>query len=119
MHSAGDVPVGDHNHEQQLQHTDMDMLYVRNQSLRWILIDEVFMPPNELLGTFAKHFFDAAMESNFTFRTDDSKQVFGGYNVMMLGDTLQLPPIPSSAALLLPPDASKGGPGAREMLDMF
>ena len=119
LHSAGNVPVGDYSQERKLQHTDVDVLYVRNQSLRWILIDEVFMIPNDLLGTFAQHFADAAMESQYKFRADESKQVFGGYNLMMFGDTLQLPPIPSSAALFLPPDASTCGPCAREMLEMF
>ena len=109
LHSAGDVPVGGYGQERKLQHTDVDLLYVRNQTLRWILIDEVFMIPNDLLGTFAQHFADAAIDSQYKFRTDDSKQVFGGYNVMMFGDTLQLPPIPSSAALFLPPDAATCG----------
>ena len=57
------------------------------------------MIPSDLLGSFAQHFADTAIESQYKFRADESKQVFGGYNVMMLGDTLQLPPIPSSAAL--------------------
>ena len=102
LHSAGDVPVGDYSRERKLQHTDVDLPYVRNQSLRWIRIDEVFMIPNDLLGTSAQHFEDAAIESQYKFRADQSKQVFGGYSVMMFGDTLQFPPIPSSAALFLP-----------------
>ena len=38
---------------------------------------------------------------------------------MMFGDILQLPPIPSSSALFLPPDAANCGLCAREMLDVF
>ena len=59
------------------------------------------------------------MEFQYKFRPDESIQMLGGYNLMMFGDILQLPPIPSSAALFLPPDAATCGPCAREMLDMF
>ena len=119
LHSAGDAPVCDCGQDQQLQHTGVDLLYVRNQSPRWILIDEVFMIPNDLLGTFAQHFAGAAMESQYKIRADESRQVFGGYNLMIFGDTLQLPPIPSSAALFLPRDAATCGPCAGEKLEMF
>ena len=77
------------------------------------------MIPNDLLELFAQHFADAAMESQYKIRADESMQVFGGYNLMMFGDSLQLPPIPSSAALFLPPDAATCGPCGREMLNMF
>jgi hypothetical protein len=119
LHSAGDISIGGEGQGRTLQKTDVDLLYTRNQSLRWILINEVFMIPKELLGIFAQHFADAAVESKYKVRADESKQVFGGYNLMMFGDTLQLPPIPSSAALFLPPDAATCVPCAREMLDMF
>ena len=77
------------------------------------------MIPSDLLCAFAQHFSDAAINSNFNVRADESKQVFGGYDVMLLGDTLQLPLTPRSAALFLPQDAETCGPYAREMLDMF
>ena len=50
LHHAGDVAVGDTNNERKLQHTDVDLMYIRKQSLCWILIDEVFMIPSDLLG---------------------------------------------------------------------
>ncbi len=48
------------------------MLFTRNQALRWILIDEVFMIPDDLLGRFALHFADAAAASVYKTRADDS-----------------------------------------------
>ena len=99
LQSAVDVPVDYYSQERKLQHTDVDLLCVHNHFVRWILIDEVFIIPNDLFGTFAQHFADAAIESYYNFRADDSKQVLGCYNLMMSGDTLQFPPIPSSAAL--------------------
>ena len=50
LHSAGDIGIGS-KADRSLQHTDVDVLYTRNQSLRWLLGDEVFMNPGELLGT--------------------------------------------------------------------
>ena len=92
---------------------------MRNQVLRWILIGEFSEIPDDLLGTFAQHFADASIDSIFKFRADDSSQVFAGYNLIMFRDPLQLPLISSSAALLVPPDASTCRPCARNMLDMI
>ena len=89
--------------QQKLDHTDVDVLFTRNQHLRWILFDEVFMIPDVLLGTFASHLQDAARDSRYKQRADNSVRAFGGYNFMMFGDTLQFPPIPASTALFLPP----------------
>ena len=87
LHSAGDVPIGDHSQERKLQHADVELLYLRNQSLRWILIDEFFMIPNDLFGTSAQNFADAEKGSQYKFRADESIQVFGAYNLMMYGAT--------------------------------
>ena len=47
-------------------------------------------------------FSDAAVVSRYTKRRDGSKRIFGGYNVWLLGDLYQLPPIPASAAVFTP-----------------
>ena len=104
--------------QQKLDHTDVDVLFTRNQHLRWILFDEVFMIPDVLLGTFASHLQDAARDSRYKQRADNSVRAFGGYNFMMFGDTLQFPPIPASTALFLPP-VGKKPELARDMLSMF
>ena len=56
LHQAGEVAVGANNNERKLQHNDVDILYTKNQNLRWILIDEIFMIPCNIIGTFAEHF---------------------------------------------------------------
>ena len=94
-------------------------MYIRNQSLRWILIDEVFTIPSDLLDLFAQHFADAAADSEYKYRDDINTQPFRGYNIMRLGDTLQLPPIPASSALFLPPAIAKCSLCGRDMLEMF
>ena len=119
LHYAGDVAVGDKHNERKLQHTDVDLMYIRNQSLRWMLIDEVFMIPSDLLGLSAQHVADAAADSEYKYRDDTNTQPFGGYNVMMSGDTLRLPPIPASSALFLPPAVAECSPCGRDMLEMF
>ena len=87
LHSAGDVPVTDDSQERKLQHTDVDLLCVRNQSLRWILIDEIFMIRNDRLGTFAQQVADAAIASPYKFRANETRQISGGYNLMMFEET--------------------------------
>ena len=57
-HAGGDITVG--GGDKGLDHTDIDVLFTRNQDLRWLLFDEVGMIGDALLGTFEKHLTDAA-----------------------------------------------------------
>ena len=119
LHTAGEVPVGGVHQDRKLAHGDIDLLFTKNQALRWILIDEVYMIPDDLLGHFAAHFADAAVNSIYKIRADGTAQPFGGYNLIMFGDMLQLPPIPNTAALFLPPGRAKKSELANSMLHLF
>ena len=50
MHSAADLGIGNTTYERQLQHPDVDLQFIRDQCSRWIMIDEISMVPDELLG---------------------------------------------------------------------
>ena len=119
LHSSGDIQIGSNSDSRKLGHTDIDVLFSRNQCLRWLIFDETFMIPDELLGTFADHLKDAAVDtSRYKKRSDGSVRLFGGYNFIMFGDTSQLPPIPHKAALFKPP-LDKKTRAARQALDIF
>ena len=105
LHSGGDVSVG--GSDKSLSHTDVDVLFTRNQDVRWLLFDEIGMIPDSLLGAFEKHITDAAKPSRFLHRAPNSPRPCGGYNVLTFGDLFQIPPIPASAALFIPPKATK------------
>ena len=62
LHAGGDIAVGG---QRSLDHTDIDILFTRNQYLRWVIIDELPMVPDDLLGSFASHLADAASPSRF------------------------------------------------------
>ena len=56
------------------------------------------------IRAFASNFEEAARDSSrYKRRADKSIRAFGGYNLLFFGDTQQIPPIPASAALFLPP----------------
>ena len=75
MHAGGDITVGG---QRVLDHTDIDILFTRNQYLRWVIIDELPMVPDELLGAFEHHLADAAVESRYKHRADKSVRLSGG-----------------------------------------
>ena len=102
LHAGGDVQVGNRG-DKTLQHTDVDVLFTRNQALRWILFDEIGMIPASLLGAFEEHITDAAVVSRYLHKADKSCRPFGGYNILAFGDLFQIPPIPASATLCIPP----------------
>ena len=101
LHAGGDIAVGGQS-SRQLHHTDVDVLFTRNQHLRFVLVDEIGMIPDDLLGAFAEHYTEAAAQTRFSKRADKSNRVMGGYNLLMFGDLYQLPPIPASAAVSTP-----------------
>ena len=121
LHSAGDIKIGQQSYSAMLESRDIDGLFTKNECLRWVLFDEIFMIPDDLLGMFAKNYQEAAPRSQFNRyfrRTDGEFRILGGLNFMMFGDMQQLPPIPSSAALFIPP-AAKTTVTANEMLNIF
>ena len=108
IHSGGDIPIGAKQQEFKLDHVDVDHLYRRNQLLRWLLFDEIFMNPDEFLGKFNYNFQCAAPESSrYRSRVDKSVRAYGGCNWLQFGDMHQLPPIPASTALFNPPSGKK------------
>ena len=84
-----------------------DVLFTRNQYLRWVLIDEIFMIPDDLFGAFEHQLSRASQSSPFKKHPDGTVRMFGGYNVLTFGDMFQIPPIPDAGALFLPPNAEK------------
>ena len=100
MHTGGDIGIGG---QRPLEHTDIDILFTRNQYLRWVIIDELPMVPDELLGAFEGHLADAAGESRYKPRGDKSMRFLGEYKLLGFGDFYQIPPIPASASLAIPP----------------
>jgi len=103
LHTAADLPRPGEDRAKKLASSDIDNLYAQNQSLRWILIDEISMVADELLGDFESMFADAARQTVYKKRRDKSRRIFGGYNLLTFGDWWQLPPIPETAALFRPP----------------
>ena len=82
LHAGGDIGVGG---QRSLDHTDIDVLFTRNQYLRWVIIDELPMVPDDLLGAFASHLADAASPSRYHKKADGSVRFFGGYNLLAFG----------------------------------
>ena len=52
MHAGGDIGIGG---QRSLEHSDVDILFTRNQYLRWAIIDGFPMVPDDLLGAFEHH----------------------------------------------------------------
>ena len=117
LHSAGDLPIGGTANPRKLGHQDINEVFTKNQHLRWLLIDECFMIPDDLLGLFSSSLQAAAVDNLYRTRADASPRPFGGYNVLFFGDMLQIPPIPPSSALFQPPP--KETESATTALEMF
>jgi len=123
LHSGADLPRPGENRDRKLDHSEIDNLYIRNASLRWVLMDEISMIADTLLGEFESQFSSAARQTQHAKRRDKTHRICGGYNMLLFGDWWQLPPIPDSGALFLPPSArspaDKQSERARRVLEMF
>ena len=88
LHSGGDIDVGG---QRKLEHTDIDILYTRNQYMRWVIIDELPMVADDLLGALEHQLTEASVEPRYKFRADKSARFMGGYNLLAFGDFYQIP----------------------------
>ena len=64
LHTSGGITIGHQKHSQKLQHNDVELLHIRNQNLRCVIVDECFMIPGDLLGTFAAQFESGARDTH-------------------------------------------------------
>ena len=58
IHNAGMLDVGQQT--RQLNHTDVEIPFTKNANLKWIIIDEIGMVSDHLLGSFATAMDDAS-----------------------------------------------------------
>jgi len=88
---------------------DINVVFLRCQSLRWILIDEISMVSAELLFELQWRVSEAARPiGTYKFRPDKSPRPFGGFNILLFGDWWQLPPVQSTALFEQPSKAKQG-----------
>ena len=76
------------------------------------------MVADNLLGFFEHHLADAAVDSRYKYKADKFLRMFGGYNMIGFGDFYQIPPIPPSDSLAIPP-LEKKTEHARRALELM
>ena len=86
LHTAAELPRPGEDLSRKLAHSDIDNLYIQNAQLRWVIIDEISMVADELLGAFEYEFTQAARQTRYSKRKDKLHRIFGGYNLMLFGD---------------------------------
>ena len=96
VHWFGQVPINATGMQEKAGkkgEQEVNELYERTQSLRWLLIDEIEALAAVVLGTFHSNLCQAMSRSPYAKRQDGSRRPFGGVNVSMSGDWWQLPPV--------------------------
>ena len=92
---------------------------IKCQALRVIIIDEVSMISAELLGALESVVKTAVrVKGTYKKRSNGETRVFGGVNIVMLGDFWQLHPV-SGTYLASDPDLTPSYGLARNSLDLF
>jgi hypothetical protein len=75
--------------------TRPNALYTKLQNTRWLIIDEIENVSVELLVSLEKQIGDSSRQGTRSFgtRRDGSRRLFGGLNVIFVGDFWQVPPV--------------------------
>ena len=73
--------------------TEIDELFNRCQSLRWLLIDEIEAVAAVVLGILHGILCRCMNRSTYAKRRDGCPRPFGGLNLSLSGDWWQLPPV--------------------------
>ena len=97
IHGWGKVPVNTTQLYQaaarKKNDLNIDDLFLNAQSIRWILIDEISTAGAMLLGVFDTNMRRARSRQTYAKRNDGTARPFGGVNLRLCGDFLQLPPV--------------------------
>ncbi len=118
LHGTGDVGGGDCGSDRKLRKAVIDRRFISSQALRWILIDEAFLIPDDLLGVSGSHFEDAAVDLLHSRGANGQARVFAGCNLAMFGDMFRFPPIPFVAVSFLAPMSRERMQVALTVLDI-
>ena len=96
MHWFGQVPINATGMQQRGSkkgEQDVDELFERTQSLRWLLIDEIEALAAIVFGILHGNLCKAMSRSPYAKRKDGTQRPFGGVNLSLSGDWWQLPPV--------------------------
>ena len=96
VHSWGCVPINATSMQSRTSKSkgsDIDELFTRCQSLRWLLIDEIEAVAAVVCGILHGNLCRSMSRTPYAKRKDGSQRPFGGLNLSLSGDWWQLPPV--------------------------
>ena len=94
-------------------------LYTKLQALRWLMIDEIENVSVELLVALETQFAESTRTGarSFATRSDKTRRIFGGVNIIFFGDFWQIPPVRATSITANPFEKRKAK--AQRILHLF
>ena len=122
LHSWGGIPVNLTDAMSKV-HTkgadgDVDELYEKCLSMRWLVIDEISTVSTSLLGLLDSFLRRACMRHPYA-RCGRRQRPFGGVNIVFAGDFWQLPPVNANAIFCNPWRSNSYNSEEQKVLKMF
>lgn len=93
LHSWGCIPVMNANKEQFQEAADVSRMFAHCAQMRWLVIDEVSCASLHVLGCLERNCRQALLRSPWGMKANGEAVLFGGLNVILVGDYEQLPPV--------------------------
>ena len=96
VHSWGQVPINATSMQARTSKgkgDDIDELFTRTQSLRWLLVDEIEAVAAVVMGILHGNLCRSMSRTPYAKRKDGTVRPFGGVNLSLSGDWWQLPPV--------------------------
>jgi len=116
LHSWGCVPtMGGADVSYGMDGADVAKMFLHCAQMRWLLIDEVSCAALRVLGIVERNCRQALARNAWGTDNRKNQRLFGGLNVIVVGDYQQLPPVAEKAIFSNPfsKTASFSGPEAR------
>ena len=122
LHSWGCVPAmsgGDATYG--TDGADVAKMYLHCAQMRWLVIDEVSSAALQVLGIVERNCRQALARNAWGTDCRKTQRLFGGLNVILVGDYQQLPPVAEKAIFSNPfsESASFTGPEARVLRSLW
>lgn len=102
IHSWGCIPMLQDGNQSTGENEDVTKMFLHCSRLRWLIVDEISCAALRVLGLLERNCRRALVRNPWSLDAQQNPRLYGGLNVIFVGDYKQLPPVAERALFANP-----------------